>query len=89
MFSGPRQGRLGRGRYNLLEQAINNKPFQCSDGRDSPLLRRTAARVEQGDLFKFYARSRLLISAHLWACSKQAVLDPVIKFQVSKQVPST
>ena len=45
----------GRGRYNLLARAIKNKPFQCSNGRDSPQRRRTAARVEQGDFFKFYA----------------------------------
>ena len=37
----------GRGRYILLARAINNKPFQCSDGCDSPQRRRTAARVEQ------------------------------------------
>ena len=35
----------GRGRYNLLARAINNKPFQCSDGRNSLQRRRTAARV--------------------------------------------
>ena len=35
--------------YDQLWRAINNKPFQCSDGRDSPQRRRTAARVEQGD----------------------------------------
>ena len=40
--------------YNQLWRVINNKPFQCSDGCDSPQQRRTAARVEQGDLFKFY-----------------------------------
>ena len=57
----------GRSRYILLARAINNKPFQCSNGRDSPQRRRTAARVAQGDLFKFYARSRSLISAHLWS----------------------
>ena len=56
----------GGGRYNLLAWAINNKSFQFNDGRDSPQRCRTAARVEQGDLFKFYACSRLLISAHLW-----------------------
>ena len=39
----------GRGLYNLPARAINNKSFQCSDGRDSPQLRRSAARVEQGD----------------------------------------
>ena len=52
----------GRGRYNLLARAINNKPFQCSDRRKSPQRRCSAARVEQGDLFNFYARSRSLIS---------------------------
>ena len=56
----------GRGRYILLARAINNKPFQCSNGRDSPQRRRTAARAEQGDLFKFYARSRSVISAQFW-----------------------
>ena len=55
----------GAAGYNQLWRALNNKPFQCSNGRDSPQRRRTAARVEQGDLFKFYARSRSLISAHL------------------------
>ena len=43
----------GAARYNQLApwRAINNKPFRsCSDGRNSP----SAARVEQGDLFKFY-----------------------------------
>ena len=44
----------GRGRYNLLARAINNKPFQGSNGRISPQWRRSAARVEQVDLFKFY-----------------------------------
>ena len=38
----------GRGRYTLLARAIKNKPFQCSDGRDSPQRRHTAARVERG-----------------------------------------
>ena len=52
--------------HNQLWRVINNKLFQCSNGRDSPQRRRSAARVEQGDLFKFYARSRSLISAHLW-----------------------
>ena len=56
-----------RCRYNLLARAINKKPFQCSDGRNSPERRRSAARVEQGDLFKFYARSRSLISAQFWS----------------------
>ena len=52
-------GRARRcGRYILLARAIKNKPFQYSNGRDSPQLHRTAARVEQGDLFKFYA--------HIW-----------------------
>ena len=35
----------GRGRYNLLARAINNKP-QCSNVRSSPQWRRSAARVE-------------------------------------------
>ena len=59
----------GRGRYILLARAIHNKPFQCSNGRDSECQQRhrTAARVEQGDMFKFYARSRSLISAQcIW-----------------------
>ena len=43
----------GCGRYNLLARAIKNKPFQYSDGRTSSQRRRSAARVEQGDLFKF------------------------------------
>ena len=43
----------GAARYNQILQVINNKPSQCSDGRDSPLLRGSAAREEQGDLFKF------------------------------------
>ena len=50
---------------NQLSRAINHKPFQCSVGRNSPQRRRSAARVEQGDLFKFYAHWRSLISAHL------------------------
>ena len=33
--------------YNQLWRVINNKPFQFSNGRDSPRQRRTAARVEQ------------------------------------------
>ena len=45
----------GRSRYNLLARAIKNKPFQCSDGCDSPQWRCTAARVEQADLSKFYS----------------------------------
>ena len=49
---------------NQPAQAINNKPFQCSNGCDSPHRRRSAARVEQEDFFKFYACSRWLISAH-------------------------
>ena len=52
----------------LPEQQTTNF-FHCSDGRDSQQLRpvrRSAARVEQGDLFKFYCHSRSLISAHLW-----------------------
>ena len=44
------------------DEAIKNKPFQCSYGCDSPQRRRTAARVEQGDLFKFDSCSSLLIS---------------------------
>ena len=56
----------GRGRYILLARAINNKPFQCSNGRNSPQWRRSGARVEQGDSLKFCAHSRSLISAHLW-----------------------
>ena len=43
-----------------------NKPFQCSDEPNAPQRRRTAARVEQGDMFKFYACSRSLISAQFW-----------------------
>ena len=41
----------GRGRYNLLARAINNKPFQCNlnDGRNSSQRRHSAARVEQGN----------------------------------------
>ena len=38
----------GRGRYNLLARAINNKPFQCRDGRDSLQRCCTAGRVERG-----------------------------------------
>ena len=60
----------GAARYNLLARAIKNKPFQCidHDWRDYPQWRRSgsAARVEQGDLFKFYDRSRLLISAQVF-----------------------
>ena len=42
----------------ICSHAIKNKPFQCSDGRNSPQRRRSAARVEQGDFlhpvtFKF------------------------------------
>ena len=44
---------LGAARYNQLSQAINNRPFEC---RNSPQLRRSAARVEQGELIRFYAR---------------------------------
>ena len=44
----------GRGRSILLARAIDNKPFQCSDGCNSPQRRRTAVRVEQGEMFKFY-----------------------------------
>ena len=68
-FQYPLGSARGRGLYNLLARAIKNKPFRCSDGRDSPQLRRSAARVEQGDMFKFYARSRslmLLIPAQFW-----------------------
>ena len=53
-------------RYNQLSPAMNNKPFQCQGSddseRDFPLRRRTAARIEQGDLFKIYARSESLTS---------------------------
>ena len=49
----------GRGRYILLARAIKNKPFQCSDGCDSQQRRRTAARVEQGDLFGITAIATL------------------------------
>ena len=38
-----------------------NKPFQCSYGRNSPQRRRSAARVEQGDLFKFYEAQREIL----------------------------
>ena len=48
----------GAARYNQLWRAINNKPFQCSEGCHSQQRRHTAAQVEQGDLFKFYASSR-------------------------------
>ena len=51
MPSGQRRSARGRGRYNLLSRAIKNKPFQWSDGLDSQQRRRTAARVEQRDLF--------------------------------------
>ena len=40
--------------------------LSSGDRRISPLLRRWAARVGQGDLFKFYSHWRSLISAHLW-----------------------
>ena len=66
--SGPRPRatrRRGAARYNQLSRAMNNKPFQCSQGQNSPQRRRSAACVEQDDSFNFYARSRLrIISAH-------------------------
>ena len=68
----------GRGRYNLLARAINNKPFQCSDRRKSPQRRCSAARVEQGDLFNFYARSRSLISAQFWDTKQISSLSLVL-----------
>ena len=67
MPSGPRPGERPR-RYNQPSRAINNTPFQSSDGRDSPQRRRgSAARVKQGILScsKFtlaHARSSLFIS---------------------------
>ena len=45
--SGPDPAPGGPARYNQLSRAINNKPFQCSDGCDSRQRRRSAARVEQ------------------------------------------
>ena len=60
----------GRGRYNLLARAINNKPFQCSDGRISPQRRCAAAREGQGDLFKFYGSGSVVA---LWHCSTARV----------------
>ena len=48
-------GPEGAARYILsqLSRVINNKIFQCNDGRNSPLLRRSAAPVGLGGLFKF------------------------------------
>ena len=49
----------GSDRYNLLARAIDNKPFQCSDGFNPPQRQHSAARVEQGDLLFIARASRL------------------------------
>ena len=69
----------GTAGYILLARAINNKPFQSSDGRNSPQRRRTATRVEQKDLLEYYTRSRSLISAHL--CVEQGDLFKFYELQ--------
>ena len=43
-----------RGRYNLLARAINNKPLQCSDGRNS----RSGPGAAQGELLKMLRPAR-------------------------------
>ena len=54
--------RLGRAPGRPIYSARTNKPFQCSDGRDSPQRRRAAARVEQGDFF-FFGKVCCLLAA--------------------------
>ena len=65
----------GAAPYNQISRAINNKPFQCSYGRNYPHRRwsESAARVEHGDLLNFFARSVTLTLAHL--CSPLPVTE--------------
>ena len=77
-LAGPFEKKAGK---YIPPEVPENKPFQCSDGRNSLRRRRSAARVEQGDLFKFYARSRSLISAQFWHVSIGALHRMSLMFE--------
>ena len=88
----------GRGRYNLLARAINNKPFQCSNGRDSPQRRRTAGFVQilrsltlahlcSILVATFYANNRWIRRPGPWPGAGAVTLGADLDWELEKGTP--
>ena len=59
--------------YTQLSRAITNTPFQCSNGRNAPLRRHSAARqVEQGGFVQILRDSRAGACTHVFNLISQS-----------------